>query len=99
MARWVLVLGVCAGFWCANVYCHQGDGAVKILCGPQSNDLVRERFSCVRGVESLLHFWGIEPLAFPSFAAIPNTQTNGTEGAPGGISPKSMARPVLVLGV
>ena len=27
------------------MYCHQGDGAVKILCRPQSNVLVRERFS------------------------------------------------------
>ncbi len=42
---WVFVLG----FWCANVYCHQGDGAVKILCRPQSNVLVRERFSLWAG--------------------------------------------------
>ena len=45
---WVFVLGI----WCANVYCHHGDGAVKILCGPQSNVLVRERFSFrERGIE------------------------------------------------
>ena len=57
---WVCELG----FWCANVYCHQGDGAVKMLCGPQSNVLVRERFSCVRGW-SRTSILGIEPPGIP----------------------------------
>ena len=31
------------------MYCHQGGGAVKILFRPQSNVLVRERFSLRAG--------------------------------------------------
>ena len=54
---WVCVLG----FWCANVYCHHGDGAGKILCGPQSNVLVRERFSCARGWSRTSTFGGLSP--------------------------------------
>ena len=65
------------------MYCHQGDGAVNMLCRPQSNVLVRERFSLrVRS----------------GFASLSDQCVGGDSGV-FFCYPESMARLVLVLGV
>ena len=59
-------------FWCANVYCHHGDGAAKMLCGPQSNVLVRERFSLWGGLglpASVRTIFALGRLGFASLCA------------------------------